>query len=91
MNRRDLISTAGVASAAMLAGAMAARAEDEHAHHAGADHAHHHPAKYKSLTEAAADAERMATDAMVPTAARFLALPRTQLLVDRAADSPVPV
>ena len=54
MNRRDLISTAGAASAALLAGAMTARAEDEHAHHAGADHAHHHPAKYKALTDAAA-------------------------------------
>jgi 6-phosphogluconolactonase/glucosamine-6-phosphate isomerase/deaminase len=41
----------------------------------------------RSLTAAAADPARMAGDPMVPTAARFLALARTQLLVDRAADT----
>ena len=54
MNRRDLISTASLASATLLAKAIAARAEDEHSHHEGSAHSHHHPAKYKALTEAAA-------------------------------------
>ena len=50
MNRRDLISTAGAASATLLATTMMARAEEK----ASADHDHHHPAKYKALSETAA-------------------------------------
>ena len=38
----------------------------------------------------AADATRMADDPMIPTVARFLALPSTLLVVDYAADSPLP-
>lgn len=49
MNRRDLISSAGVVSTAFLAGAMQAHAESKG--HAG--HEHHHPAKFKSLSESA--------------------------------------
>ena len=50
MNRRDLMSTAGAASATLLATAMMARAEEKNA----SEHAHHHPAKYKALSETAA-------------------------------------
>ncbi len=57
MNRRDLISTAGAASATLLATAVVARAEDkasgDHDHQV-AGHEHHHPAKYKALSETAA-------------------------------------
>lgn len=49
MNRRDLISTAGVASAAVFAGVMAARAEDK----PHAENAHNHPAKYGALSASA--------------------------------------
>ena len=50
MNRRDLMSTAGAASATLLATAMMAHAEEKNA----SEHAHHHPAKYKALSETAA-------------------------------------